>query len=231
MKTTSHYYRSLSDLSLLMLDHETGSPLAEELQSILLSNFFENYLVSASIFVFHAWNTKIIFRNLPLILPGHLASCHNPTLNDNSALIHTNSDSRHGYILGRLESITPTLRTHSLMHDHQSLYNGMCSSCQECFSSILSFIGRLTYQDPIVVRWKGSSLSDMMDRCRYMVPHTSRMVQMPINGGQNHLKIGSVWISHLVHNLPLSPVMVANIASAQHTNQGKITTELFIITF
>ena len=68
-----------------------------------------------------------------------------------------------------------------------------------------------------------------MDRCNYQVPHTSWMVEMPINAGQCHQTIASLWISHLVDNLPLSPVMVAHIASAKLTNPRQIADEQSII--
>ena len=62
-----------------------------------------------------------------------------------------------------------------------------------------------------------------MDRCNYLVPHTSWIVEMPINAGKYHQTIASLWISHLIDNLPLSPVMMGHIASAQLTNPRKIT--------
>ena len=45
---------------------------------------------------------------------------------------------------------------------------------------------------------------------------------MPTIGGQFHLTIASLWISHLVDNLPLSPLMVAHIASSQLSHPRKI---------
>ena len=64
-----------------------------------------------------------------------------------------------------------------------------------------------------------------MDRCNYLVPNTNWMVEMPINGGQYHQAIASLWISHLVDNLPLTPVMLAHVDSAQLTNPRKITAQ------
>ena len=61
-----------------------------------------------------------------------------------------------------------------------------------------------------------------MERCNYIVHHTSWMVEM---GGQYHQTILSLWISHLVHNLALSPVMLAHSASAQLTNPSQITSQ------
>ena len=68
-----------------------------------------------------------------------------------------------------------------------------------------------------------------MDRCNYLVPNTNWMVEMPLTGGQYHQAIASLWISHLVDNLPLSPVMLAHIDSAQLTNPRKITAQSGII--
>ena len=65
-------------------------------------------------------------------------------------------------------------------------------------------------------------ISSNMDRCNYLVPNTNWMVEMPLTGGQYHQTIASLWISHLVDNLPLSPVMLAQIDSAQLTNPRKI---------
>ena len=62
-----------------------------------------------------------------------------------------------------------------------------------------------------------------MDRCNYLVPNTNWMVEMPLTGGQYHQAIASLWISHLVDNLPLTPAMLAHIDSAQLTNPCKIT--------
>ena len=55
------------------------------------------------------------------------------------------------------------------------------------------------------------------------------MVEMPLTGGQYHQAIASLWISHLVDNLPLTPVMLAHIDSAQLTNPRKITAQSGII--
>ena len=68
-----------------------------------------------------------------------------------------------------------------------------------------------------------------MDRCNYHVPNTNWMVEMPLTGGQYHQMIASLWISHLVDNLPLTPVMLAHIDSAQLTNPRKITAQSGII--
>ena len=72
-------------------------------------------------------------------------------------------------------------------------------------------------------------ISSNMDRCNYPVPNTNWMVEMPLTGGQYHQTIASLWISHLVDNLPLSPVMLAHIDSAQLTNPRKITAQSGII--
>ena len=73
--------------------------------------------------------------------------------------------------------------------------------------------------------------SNNMDRCNYLVPNTNWMVEMPLTGGQYHQAIASLWISHLVDNLPLTPVMLAHIDSAQLTNPRKITAQSGIISF
>ena len=71
--------------------------------------------------------------------------------------------------------------------------------------------------------------SNVMDRCNYPVPNTNWMVEMPLTGGQYHQAIASLWISHLVDNLPLSPMMLAHLDSAQVTNPSKITAQTGII--
>ena len=68
-----------------------------------------------------------------------------------------------------------------------------------------------------------------MDRCNYLVPNTNWMVEMPLTGGQYEQAIVSLWISHLVDNLPLTPVMLAHIDSAQLNNPRKITSQSGII--
>ena len=68
-----------------------------------------------------------------------------------------------------------------------------------------------------------------MDRCNYLVPNTNWMVEMPLTRGQYHQAIASLWISHLVDNLPLTPVMLAHIDSAQLTNPRKINAQSGII--
>ena len=72
-------------------------------------------------------------------------------------------------------------------------------------------------------------LAYIMDRCNYLVPNTNWMVEMPLTGGKYHKAIASLWISHLVDNLPLTPVMLAHIDSAQLTNPRKITPQSGII--
>ena len=72
-------------------------------------------------------------------------------------------------------------------------------------------------------------ISSKMDRCNYLVPNTNWMVEMPLTGGQYHQTIASLWISNLIDNLPLSPVMLAHIDSAQLTNPHKITAQSGII--
>ena len=52
---------------------------------------------------------------------------------------------------------------------------------------------------------------------------------MPLSGGQYHQTIASLWISILIDNLPLSPVLLAHIDSAQLTNPRKITAQKGII--
>ena len=68
-----------------------------------------------------------------------------------------------------------------------------------------------------------------MDRCNYLVPNTNWMVEMSLTGGQYHQAIASLWISNIIDNLPLSPVMLAHIDSAQLTNPRKITAHSGII--
>ena len=68
-------------------------------------------------------------------------------------------------------------------------------------------------------------ISINMDRCNYLVPNNNWMVEMPLIGGPDHQMIASLWISNLIDNLPLSPVMLADIDSAQLTNPRKITSE------
>ena len=55
------------------------------------------------------------------------------------------------------------------------------------------------------------------------------MVEMPLTGGQYHHMIASLWISNLIDNLPLSPVRLAQIDSAQLTNPRKLTAQSGII--
>ena len=57
----------------------------------------------------------------------------------------------------------------------------------------------------------------------------NKTAEMPINGGQYHQTIASLRISHLVDNLPLTPVMLAHDDSAQLTNPRKITAQIGII--
>ena len=64
-----------------------------------------------------------------------------------------------------------------------------------------------------------------MDRCNYIVTHTSGMVEIPINGGQYHQMIASLWISHLVEHLQLTPVMLTHLDSALLTNPRQTTTQ------
>ena len=77
--------------------------------------------------------------------------------------------------------------------------------------------------------WWIEHLSSIMDRCHYLVPNTNWMVEMPLTGGQYHQMIASIWISHLVDNHPLTPVMLAHIDSAQLTNPRKINGQSGII--
>ena len=72
-------------------------------------------------------------------------------------------------------------------------------------------------------------ITSVVDRCTDNVPQTSSMVEMPINGGQYHQAIASLWVSNLIDNLPLIPAMVAHIASAQLTNPHQITSQPAII--
>ena len=62
-----------------------------------------------------------------------------------------------------------------------------------------------------------------MEGSNYLVPDTSWIVEIPINDGKYHQTIASLWISHLVDNIPLRPVIVAHLASAQLTNTRQIT--------
>ena len=71
--------------------------------------------------------------------------------------------------------------------------------------------------------------SNNMDRCNYLVPNTNWMVEMPLNGGQYHQAIASLWISNIIDNLPLRPVMLSHIDSAQLTNPRKINAQSGII--
>ena len=86
-------------------------------------------------------------------------------------------------------------------------------------------LSHLKFQFALVDRIKSKN----MDRCNYLVPNTNWMVEMPLSGGQYHQAIASLWISHLVDNLPLTPVMLAHIDSAQITNPRKITAQSGII--
>ena len=63
-------------------------------------------------------------------------------------------------------------------------------------------------------------------RSNYLVPGTIWMVEMPMLGGQYHHTIASLWISHLIDNLPLSPVMAAHISSAQLSNPHPMNTQI-----
>ena len=68
-----------------------------------------------------------------------------------------------------------------------------------------------------------------MEHCNYLVQPTSWMVEMLINGAQYHHTIGTLWISHMVDNLPLSSVKVAHSASARLTNPRSNTIQPCII--
>ena len=48
---------------------------------------------------------------------------------------------------------------------------------------------------------------------------------MPFNGAQFHQMIASLWISHRLGNLQLTPLMLAHIDSAHLTNPRQITTQ------
>ena len=71
------------------------------------------------------------------------------------------------------------------------------------------------------------TLANVMDNLRsnYLVPGTNWLVEMPLAGGQYHQTIASLWISHLIDNLPLSPVLSAHIGSAQLTNPHPLNTQ------
>ena len=77
------------------------------------------------------------------------------------------------------------------------------------FSSLLIFIwsARLT-------------LANVMDHlhCNYLVRAPNSLMEMAITCGQYHQTIASLSILHLIHNLPLSPVMAAHIASSHGNN-------------
>ena len=77
--------------------------------------------------------------------------------------------------------------------------------------------------------WICSYFSNTMDRCNYLVPGTNWMVEMPMSSGQYHHTIASLWISHLVHNLSLSPVMTSHIAAAQLSNPRQLLNQTGII--
>ena len=87
----------------------------------------------------------------------------------------------------------------------------------------------LSHISRINLLWWIKHLAYIMDRCNYLVPNTNWMVEMPLSGGQYHQAIASLWISHLVDNLPLSPVMLAHIDSAQLTNPRKLNAQSGII--
>ena len=67
--------------------------------------------------------------------------------------------------------------------------------------------------------------SNIIDCCNYIVPNTNWMVEMPLIGGQYNQAYASLWISHLVENLPLTPVMLPHLDSAQLTNPRQITSD------
>ena len=66
---------------------------------------------------------------------------------------------------------------------------------------------------------------NVMDRCNDLVPIANGKVEMTFNGGQYLKAIASIWISPQVENLPLTPLMVAHIGSAQLRNPPKITSQ------
>ena len=72
-------------------------------------------------------------------------------------------------------------------------------------------------------------ITTSMERSNYLVPHTSWVVEMPINCSQYHQAIASHWVSNLIDNLPLSPAMIAHIASAPLTNPHQKTSQPGII--
>ena len=114
-------------------------------------------------------------------------------------------------------------RTKIEMHARQRLNNGVIFPCKAWSCSRFRFIHRLSPLSRSNLLWWIHS--NLIDRCNYLVPHTSWVVEMPSNGGQYHQTIASLWISHLLDNLPLSSVMDAHIASAHNNNPRKITTE------
>ena len=126
-------------------------------------------------------------------------------------------------------TLTSSLRSSARTLGHACLYKGVICTCHPWFCSCLSFILRLSQISSLVFALVERVKSYIMDRCNYSVPHTSWMVEMPINGRQYHQMIASLWISHLIDNLPLSPVKVAHIACAQLTNPRQISSQPGII--
>ena len=129
-------------------------------------------------------------------------------------------------------TLTPSLRSTPdklEMQAHLWLNKGVIFPCQIWLCSCFSCIQLLSHLMIQFDQRIESKLSKNMGRCNYIVPHSSGIVEMPINCGQYHRTITSLWISLLIDNLPLSPVMVAHIASAQLTNPRQITIQPGII--
>ena len=126
-------------------------------------------------------------------------------------------------------TLTSSLRSSARTLGDACLYKGVICTCHPWFWSCLSFILRLSQISSLVFALVERVKSNIMDRCNYSVPHTSWMVEMPINCRQYHQMIASLWISHLIDNLPLSLLMVAHIASAQLSNPRQISSQSGII--
>ena len=146
-----------------------------------------------------------------------------------SPLSHTHT----GSCLTRVNLLTPPaifapiFRAHTR---HEWLYNGVICTCNVWFLSRSSFRLRLAHISRSNLLWgKVSNLSNNMERFNYLVPNTNWMVEMPLTGGQYHQAIAFLWISRLVDNLALTPLMIGHIASAQLTHSRQITSQSGII--
>ena len=119
-------------------------------------------------------------------------------------------------------AFSTTLRTLLKVCDNQLYIKGW-SACY--FSRLISthWFSFLIFQAS--TRLTQAKVMDHL-RCNFLVPGTTWMVENPITGGQYHQTIASLWISHLVDNIPLSPVMAAHISSAQLSNPHPLNTQI-----